>query len=90
MLRDPDRIAVIGPSARRVGLPLGEACQTAAEPDLLALTDLKWLMSAYVARIDVARLLREPDYARRCLDAACSTPSDLVRQLATRVLSPLI
>jgi len=62
----------------------------AGQPDLLALTDLKWVMSAYIERIDTDRLLREPAYARRCLDAACSTPSDLVRSLATRVLSPLI
>jgi hypothetical protein len=62
----------------------------AHRPDLLALTDLKWVMSPYVERIDTDRLLREPAYARRCLDLACATPSELVRDLATRVLSPLL
>lgn len=59
-------------------------------PDLLALADLKWVMSAYVGRIDIPRLLREPAYARRCLDEASATPSELVQRLALRVLSPLL
>lgn len=59
-------------------------------PDLVALTDLKWLMSAYVERIDIPRLLREPAYARRCLDVARATPSEMVQRVAARVLSPLL
>jgi hypothetical protein len=59
-------------------------------PDLLALTDLKWVMSAYVGRIDIQRLLSDSAYARRCLDEARATPSELVQRLAARVLSPLI
>ncbi|HMW24632.1 MAG TPA: hypothetical protein PKC59_14465 [Burkholderiaceae bacterium] len=76
---------VLAPTHRAHRIP-----QRTEPPDLLALTDLKWVMSAYVDRIDTDRLLREPAYARRCLDAACATPSELVRSLATRVLSPLI
>jgi hypothetical protein len=59
-------------------------------PDLLALADLKWVMSAYVERIDIARLLRDSAYARRCLDEAHATPSELVHKLAERVLTPLL
>ena len=71
--------------------PAGSTTGLSGEPpDLLALTDLKWVMSAYVECIDTARLVREPAYARRCLEAACATPSELVRRLAARVLSPLI
>lgn len=58
-------------------------------PDLLALADLKWLMSAYVVRIDIQRLLRDRAYARRCLDEARATPSEVVRRHADRVLAPL-
>lgn len=61
-----------------------------ATPDLVALTDLKWLMSAYVERIDIPRLLREPAYAQRCLDVARATPSEMVQRVAARVLSPLL
>ncbi|MCK6425220.1 MAG: hypothetical protein L6Q75_09020 [Burkholderiaceae bacterium] len=61
-----------------------------AAPDLVALTDLKWLMSAYVERIDIPRLLREPAYAQRCLEVARTTPSEVVQRVATRVLSPLL
>lgn len=66
------------------------ACTPSTPPDLLALTDLKWLMSAYVERIDITRLLRDSAYARRCLDAAHATPSPLVHRLAEQVLTPLI
>lgn len=59
-------------------------------PDLLALTDLKWVMSPYVEHINIARLLRDSAYARRCLDEAHATPSKLVHELAERVLAPLI
>lgn len=66
-----------------------DACG-AAEPDLIELADLKWLMAGQGTWIDVPRLLGDRGYARCCLARAMSMPSDLIHRQARRALSPLV
>lgn len=51
--------------------------------------DLKWLMLGQGHRLDLHRLQSDPAYARLCLEQAQRCPSDLLRQLAARLLAPL-
>lgn len=60
------------------------------QPDLVEMVELKWLMAGHGLWLDVPRLCRDQAYARCTLDAAQGLPSDLIRRIAQRILTPLI
>lgn len=66
------------------------ATHQTCQPDLVEMVELKWLMAGHGLWLDVPRLCREPAYARSTLEVALALPSDLIRRIAQRILTPLI
>jgi len=54
-------------------------------PALSEWVGLKWLMGLQGRRVDVARLQRDPDYARGCLEEACACADPALRDYARRL-----
>ena len=57
----------------------------ASGPALSEWVGLKWLMGLQGRRVDVARLQDDPDYARGCLDEACTCADPALRDYAQRL-----
>jgi len=56
---------------------------------LVDYVDLKWLMAGEGHRIDLARLQFDLAYVRQCLALAMRGRSDVLRQLAGRLLGQI-
>ncbi len=61
---------------------------TTQPPDMVDFVDFKWLMASMGHRVDVPRLRCDAAYAQLCLSLALASPSLLLQQLASRLLSP--
>jgi hypothetical protein len=59
------------------------------ESILVDYVDLKWLMAGEGHRIDLARLQSDLAYVRQCLALAMRGKSDVLRQLAGKLLGQM-
>jgi len=65
---------------------MNPAVSTSASSSCLAqIIELKWLLTGHGVHVHVERLQTDPEYARRTLDAAATTPNAALREAAVRL-----
>ena len=52
---------------------------------LVAIIELKWLITGHGIPVHVEQLQNDPEYARRLLDRAAATPNAALREAAARL-----
>lgn len=52
---------------------------------LVAIIELKWLLTGHGIHVHVEQLQNDPEYARRLLDRAAATPNAALREAAARL-----